>query len=100
MLLQRAADQQIEFLIGAAELDVGAQRDRVIALHQRIQELVHGDRLAGLVALAEVLTLEHARDGVAWPQSRSNLTAAIGPNQRELKSTRVRSGSRMRKICC
>ena len=44
-LLQLAADQQIELLIGAAELDIGLQRHRVVALHERIQELVDGDRL-------------------------------------------------------
>ena len=45
VLLQLAADQQVEFLVGAAELDVGLHRHRVVALHQRVQQLVHGDRL-------------------------------------------------------
>ena len=58
------ADQQVELLVGAAELDVGLERDRVVALHQRIQELVHRDRLPGLVALGEIVALEHAGDRV------------------------------------
>ena len=57
-------DQQIEFLVGAAQLHVRPQRDRVVALRQRIEELVDGDGLAGLVALGEVVALEHARHGV------------------------------------
>ena len=35
----------VEGLVGAAELNVGLQRDRVVALHQSIHELVHVDRL-------------------------------------------------------
>ena len=90
VLLQRAAHQQVEFLVGAAELDVGLQRDGVVALHQRIQEFVQRDGLVALVALAEVVALEHARDGVARGDLDELRRAASAPNQRELKSTRVR----------
>ena len=64
VFLQAAAHQQVELLVGAAELDVGLQRHRVVALHQRIQELVDRDRLLRGVALGEIVALEHARDGV------------------------------------
>ena len=47
-LLQVAADEQVELLVGAAELEVALERDRVVALHQRVQELVHADRRAAL----------------------------------------------------
>ncbi len=57
--LQLPPDQQVELLVGAAELDVGLERHRVVALHQRVQEFVHGDRLPGLVALGEIVALEH-----------------------------------------
>ena len=40
-----AADVQVEQLIGTAELDVGAERDRIECLHERIEELVYGNRL-------------------------------------------------------
>jgi hypothetical protein len=40
-LLQVAAHQQVELLVGAAQLQVALQRHRVVALHQRVQELVH-----------------------------------------------------------
>ena len=41
-----------------------SKRDRVVALHQRVEELVHGDRLLAREALGEIVALEHARDGV------------------------------------
>ena len=63
VLLHLAPDQQVELLVGAAELDVGAHRHRVVALHQRIEEFVDGDRLVRPVALAEIVALEHARNG-------------------------------------
>jgi hypothetical protein len=62
--LQVPAHQQVELLVGAAELEVTLQRDRVVALHQRVQELVHADGRAGLVALVEVIALHHARHRV------------------------------------
>ena len=46
--LDVAAEQQVERLVGAAELDVGVDRDRVVALQQRVQRLEDRDRLAGL----------------------------------------------------
>jgi hypothetical protein len=52
-LLQRAAHQQVELLVGAAELEVALQRHRVVALHQRVQQLVHADRRAGLKRLVK-----------------------------------------------
>ena len=39
--LQLAAHQQVERLVGAAELDVGLDRHRVVPLQQRVQELHH-----------------------------------------------------------
>jgi len=65
VLLQLAPHQEVEFLVGAAELHVGLQRDRVVPLHQRIEELVDRDREIAPVALAEVVPLQHPRDGVA-----------------------------------
>jgi hypothetical protein len=66
--LQRAADQQVELLIGAAEFEIGLQRHRVVALHQRVKHLVQADGRAGLVTLGEVVALEHARHGVLGGQ--------------------------------
>src|SRR6516164_7292670 len=74
MALQLAPDEQVEFLIRSSQLDVGLQRDRVVALRKRIEELVHGDRLSFAVARGEVLALEHARHGVL----RSELDHAVG----------------------
>src|SRR3546814_10423466 len=36
--LQGAPHQQVEGLVSAAELDIGLERDRVVALYQRIQK--------------------------------------------------------------
>ena len=63
-----ASDVEVEELIGAAQLDVRSQRHRIERLHQRIQKLVDGDRLAGLVALLEIAALEHLRDVVVGGQ--------------------------------
>ena len=60
-----AAHQVVEELVGAAELDVGPDLDRVPALEQRVEELDQRDRRAARVALGEVVALEHAGDGGA-----------------------------------
>ena len=62
---QLAADEEVEELVGAAELDVGLEDDRVVPLAERVEELVDGDRLPRLEALGEVVPLEELGDGVA-----------------------------------
>src|SRR5471032_1917133 len=64
LLLQFAANQQIELLVRAAELEIGVQRNRVVTLHERVQQLVNRDGHAALVALSEILALKNPRDGV------------------------------------
>ena len=46
LLLQLAPHQQVELLVGATEFDIALERHRVVALDERIKELVNGDRLA------------------------------------------------------
>ena len=58
-----AAGEQVVELVGAAELDVGLDRDRVVGLHQRVEELGDRDRLLRLHPLLEVVALEDPRDG-------------------------------------
>ena len=67
--LHLAPDQQVELLIGAAQLDIGLHGHGVIALDQRIQEFMDGDRLPALVAVAEILALQHAGDGMLGGQT-------------------------------
>ena len=43
--LDRPAHQQVERLVGAAELDVGVDRHRVVALEHRVEQLEQRDRL-------------------------------------------------------
>ena len=61
--LQVPPEQQIERLVGAAELDIGAERHRVVGLGERIEELVETDRTAAPVARRKILALEHLGDG-------------------------------------
>ena len=78
--LQLPPDEQVEFLVGAAELHVRLHRHRIVALHQRIQQLVDRNRLAGLVAPAEVVALEQARHGVARGEPDHSFGAElVGP---------------------
>ncbi len=61
VLLQVATHEEVELLVGAAELDVGSHRDGVVALGQRIEHLEHRDRLVRRPALGEIVALEDAR---------------------------------------
>src|ERR1700686_2432054 len=48
LALNFAADEEIEFLLGGAELDVGLERDRIVGLQERVEQLVNGDgQIAG-----------------------------------------------------
>ena len=44
LLHEFSAGEQVEELVGAAELDIGGDHHRVVRLHDRIQELVKSDR--------------------------------------------------------
>ena len=57
--LQIAPHRHVELLIGAAQLEIGLDRNRVVALQQRVEELVQGDRRAGAVAVGEILLGQH-----------------------------------------
>jgi hypothetical protein len=57
--LQVPAHEQVELLVGAAQFQVAFQRDRVVALHQGVEELVDRDRRPRLEALVEVVALHH-----------------------------------------
>ena len=63
MLHHLAAGEQVVELVGAAELDVGLDGDRVVGLHQRIEQLGDRDRLPRGHPLREVVALENPRDG-------------------------------------
>ena len=66
--LQVAAYQEVEFLVGTAQLQIAFQRHAVVALHQRVEELVHADGLAAFEAVVKVVALHHARHRVAAGQ--------------------------------
>ena len=63
VFLQLAADEHVEELVGAAELDVAFEHDGVVALHERVEKLDDGDRAVARVALGEIVALQHAGDG-------------------------------------
>ncbi len=60
--LDVAAEEQVELLVGPPQLDVGLDRDRVVALQQRVEQLERGDRRAGGEPLLEVVALDQAGD--------------------------------------
>ena len=62
-LLEFAADEVVEELVGAAHFDVGVDADGVPALEQGVEEFVDGDGSAGLVAFGEGVAFEHLADG-------------------------------------
>jgi hypothetical protein len=61
--LDVAPQEQVELLVGAAQLDVGADRHRVVSLHERVQKLEHRDRRSFGKPLGEVLALGDLGDG-------------------------------------
>ena len=61
----------------AAELDVAFQLDRIVALDERIDELVDGDGLLVFEALAEIPPLQHAGDGVRFRQADEAVRAQL-----------------------
>ena len=71
--LQFPAAQQVELLIGPSKFHIAFKRDRVIALHHRIQELVQTDRLFRFIALVKLIPLKHLRDGKVRRQSNRSL---------------------------
>jgi hypothetical protein len=62
LLLEIAPDQQIEQLVSATELDVGAHLDGVPALHHRVDQLVQSDGRVFGQALLEVFPCQRLRD--------------------------------------
>ncbi len=67
--LQFAPHQQIESLVRAAQFHIGLERDRVISLHQRIQQLVHGNGLLVLKSFVKILALQQLRNRVLRHQA-------------------------------
>ena len=65
LFLQVAADEHVEELVAAADLDVGLEHDGVVALEERVEELDNRDRGVGFVALGEVIAREHLGHGHA-----------------------------------
>ena len=65
LLLKLPPEEQVETLVRAAELHLRLDSDGVVCLEQRVEQFVYTQRLVTLVALAEILALEHLRDGEA-----------------------------------
>ena len=63
-LLELPADQKVEFLVGAAELNIGFEHHGVIALNKGVKELVDRDGLTIAVTSGEIVPLKHAGDRV------------------------------------
>ncbi len=61
--LERTADQVVVGLVGTTELDVGVDRDGVVPLQQRVEELHQADGPALPVPAGEVVTFEQLGNG-------------------------------------
>ena len=75
--LNLAPRQQVELLLGGAQLDVRLQRHRVVGLQQGVEQLVQRDGLTCVQAAAEVLPLHHARQGVVRAEPHHVLTREL-----------------------
>ena len=58
LLLEVAPHQQVEHLIGAAELHIGLYLHRIVCLEQWVEQLGYGNRLVVGEPLGEVIALE------------------------------------------
>ena len=56
--LQLASDQHVELLVGASDLDIGFEGDRIVALDQRIQQLMQKSGLLVREALFKIVAFE------------------------------------------
>ena len=77
LALDFAVHQQVEFLLGGAQLDVGLKTRRRRTREQRIEQLVHGDGLIRGQARAEILALEHARQAIFSAELHDFLAAHL-----------------------
>ena len=96
--LDVAAEEQVELLVGPPELDVGLDRDRVVALQQRVEQLQRGDRRVRRQPLLEVVALEQARHRRLRQQARAAPRGSIRSHSL-LRRTSVRSRSRTLNAC-
>ena len=59
LALNFASHQQIEFLLGGAQLHIGLEHHGIVGHQQRIEQLVNGDGLIACQARAKVFVLQH-----------------------------------------
>ena len=62
-------------MVVSAEFDVGLHDDGVVALGQRVEQLVDRDRLVFLEAVPEILPLHHPRQRVGAGEAHQALGA-------------------------
>jgi len=73
LALDFSVNKEIEFLFGGAEFDVGLEFDGVESGEQGIEQLVDGDGLAFVEALAEILALEQACEPITATEANDVL---------------------------
>src|SRR6266568_5305265 len=57
--LKLSPDQQVEGLVSAANFDIRTQHHRIISLQEWVHELREGDFDTALIALGEIISLQH-----------------------------------------
>src|ERR1043165_7396868 len=96
--LQLPPHQEIELLVGPAELYVGLHRDRVVSLHQRVEQLVHRDRSFFAEPPGKIVALEELGHGVFRREADDALGAElVGPLgvEQDLRALRVEDLERL-----
>src|SRR5207302_11033978 len=81
MALDFAPHKEVELLIRAAQFNIGFQHYGVVRLSQRVEQLVHRDRLFFLETFVKLVALEHLGHGVlggeAYPVFRIHLAQPL-----------------------
>ena len=90
--LDLAAEHQVEELVGAADLDVGLAPDRVVGLHQRVEQLEHRDRAVVADALGEVVAPQELVDRRAAGEARRRPRAPCPRTTRRWAASRCAPG--------
>ena len=78
LALDFAVDEEIEFLLGGTEFDVGFQGDGVVGGEERVEEFVDGDGVAFVETLAEVFAFEHAGETIVRAEADDGFGGELG----------------------
>jgi hypothetical protein len=73
-----SSDEQVKFLVGAAQLNIRGKRDRVLGLRQGIEQFVEANGLSRTITGLEIIPFEHTGHG-RGPGELKDLTKCHRP---------------------